>query len=894
MVQEKKDFEKLHSDLNKEKIDILKEKGSALVIANPGTGKTKLLAHKFIDLINEGHSPEDILCLTFTRKAKAEMEERIVKLLQENNFEIDFSKLNIYTFHSYAMDYLDDEDIVSSDLLRFNIFEYVLEKEVFTYNEDYLISDIIPKIENSLRYVKNYGILPNNINIEKVESNLEDLKKGKITKYTKEELVNYLKHFNNIFKQYEKNKKGLDYTDVLINFLNIKNFDKFKFVLIDELQDVNNLEAQIALKSGEKFFAVGDKKQAIFGFQGGSITNFEHFKSISKEFKLVENFRSTNQILDYAKEFYTKKDKSAKEELEGLVNAKNEEGKKPVIIEAEKLDKEKLVNLTKKLASDLKEKEKLGIIVRTNGQILKYSKVLEQSGVNFSATYSASSEEARKNIIKFIYAIFSDNIEIVKNSFFTPFFPLELEKSFKLSGTYNLTLENIYEVCPKFKEMRKSVKNIEDINNLFNNYILPVCFAYGQDYVLAATTLKNASVEALNELNNISLEKYINYLKASDILGGENINEASIVLTTIHKSKGLQYDKVIFIPSKSRDQTSFSDAVASTILKTNLDDYADSELSEDDLRNDFVAITRAKKELYIITKKAVDYVNSNSTLEDVESEVNLEEKLVEKQRLAFNLFVNGEYDKAKELLKTNKEWLKEYIVKHFLNLEKLSFSAVQNTPYEYLTRRILKLNAFGSAINTGLTVHKKIEETIKGNKVEVTEEEKPFFENAMNIIDDLKRDGYEFVKAEYKIDMPIKKLLNIDSKINYIGYIDAVYKKGDNYLLVDWKTNRTNSDLTKHKQQLSIYKKAFSILENVHEEKIDVAVSYIGLRKNINDGLISSEYNNRKPASSAIETISKKLSQIVDWGNNPDLFIEELKNSEEDDVLIRAIKEELN
>jgi len=61
------------TQLNKEKQQIIKTKGNILVTANPGTGKTKLLAHKYLALIEEGIKPEDILCLTFTRKAKKEM-----------------------------------------------------------------------------------------------------------------------------------------------------------------------------------------------------------------------------------------------------------------------------------------------------------------------------------------------------------------------------------------------------------------------------------------------------------------------------------------------------------------------------------------------------------------------------------------------------------------------------------------------------------------------------------------------------------------------------------------------------------------------------------------------------------------------------------------------------
>ncbi|MDD3160210.1 MAG: PD-(D/E)XK nuclease family protein, partial [Candidatus ainarchaeum sp.] len=330
------------------------------------------------------------------------------------------------------------------------------------------------------------------------------------------------------------------------------------------------------------------------------------------------------------------------------------------------------------------------------------------------------------------------------------------------------------------------------------------------------------------------------------------------------------------------------------ILKNILSDYEKEELEEEDLRSDFVAMTRAKKELYIITKKLADYTNQKSETENINTEVTLEEKFIEKQKLAYNLFVNKEYDKAKQLLETNKKWLEAYIKDYFKNMKTISFSTVQKDAYEFLTKRIIKLNDFGSAINIGLTVHKKIEEYLKGNEQEITLEEKPFYENAMKIINDIEKEGYKLIKAEYEIKMPLNKITKTESDIEFTGFIDAVYKTNDELLIIDWKTNRNEDSGSKHRQQLALYKKALSVLENTHEEKIKIALAYIGLRPNINNGTINSHYNNLQPQKTAIETITKEINQIIDWKNNPSLFIEELKKSTKEGMLIRAIKEELN
>lgn len=880
----------IHFDLNSEKKAILAKKGSILVVANPGTGKTKLLAHKFLDLVKSGIKVEDILCLTFTRKAKKEMEDRILKSLKENNFES--SKLNVFTFHSYALDGIEEDDIVSSDLLRFNIYEYLLENEVFVYPDDYLLENIVPKLENAIRYIKNYGVLPSQIKPEETKALIEELKKGKKVTCSKEQLDVYFDHFLNIFNNYEENKTGSDYTDILINFLKIK-MDKFKWVLVDELQDVNNLEAKIALKSGENFFTVGDKKQAIFGFQGGSISNFELFKELGIEEKLVDNFRSTNQVLSYARAYYLSKNLEAKEELEGLKSFDNKNGNKPVIIEYEKDDKEKIIVLIKDLVKDLKETEQLGVIVRTNSQILKYSKLLDNSGLNFSATFSSSSEEARENIIKFIYAIFSNDMEVIKNAFFSPFFPCEMQKSFELSSNKKLTIEELKEKCPRFFELKEKTKNIEDVNTLFKENILPVCFAYGEEYVSASIKLQEVSTEAINQLKDISLNKYINYLKSADLLSSEITKKSKIILTTIHKAKGLEYRKVIYLPSKSRDLTSFQDAITEAILKSNLKNYEKDELEEEDLRADFVAMTRAKEDLYIITKKSEDYLNEFSELKEISESILLTEKFEEKQKLAYNLFVNKEYEKAKELLTTNKKWLEGFITNYFENLDHISFSAVETDAYKYLTQKILRLSDFNQGMNTGSIVHKKIERYLKGEKPEISKEEQPFFDNALDILKQIEKENYKLESVEYKLDLKINEIVETSDQIPFLGFIDAVFKKDDEYLLIDWKTNKHEGDGGKHRQQLALYKKAFATKNKLQENQIKVGLCYIGLRENINDGKINQNYNQQQPRADSINTITEKIQKILTWKQQPALFIEELQKSQEDDVLIRVIKEQI-
>lgn len=296
-MSEKMPLNSFISNLNQEKQEIITTDGNVLVIANPGTGKTLLLAYKYIYLLKKGFSAKDILCLTFTNKAKKELEERIIKIIKENKIEINFADLQVHTFHSYALEFIGEAELVSTNLLRYSIFKFMKENEILNYPDTYLLDKIIPKMETHISYLKSYGFAPDNIVLEDVSKIILDDDFLVDEKQTKQELINFAEHFINIYKHYESQKENkIDYADMLIDFLNQTENKIFKYVLVDELQDVNMMESEIAIKSAENFVAVGDKKQAIFGFQGGSILNFEKFKN-SKQFILSENFRSSNEIL---------------------------------------------------------------------------------------------------------------------------------------------------------------------------------------------------------------------------------------------------------------------------------------------------------------------------------------------------------------------------------------------------------------------------------------------------------------------------------------------------------------------------------------------------------------------------------------------------------------------
>ena len=151
---------------------IIESKVDTIVVSNPGTGKTTTLSQKVIDLLENGADPEEILCITFTAKAKKEMFDKIFDDAQGKFPDSDIMEIRIHTFHGFAYDYLTEAglmsaEIVGNNLLRYSILESFIENKAFNYGKSYIIDTLMPKVENAIRYIKSFGITPDKIDVQK-------------------------------------------------------------------------------------------------------------------------------------------------------------------------------------------------------------------------------------------------------------------------------------------------------------------------------------------------------------------------------------------------------------------------------------------------------------------------------------------------------------------------------------------------------------------------------------------------------------------------------------------------------------------------------------------------------------------------------------------------------
>src|SRR3989344_67403 len=297
-------------DLNpKQREAVLATQGPVLILAGPGSGKTKTLTSRVAHLISQGIRPENILAVTFTNKAAGEMKTRIGELiynLQPTTYNLPF----VGTFHSLAVRILRDNASAIGYLRHFSIFDEddssglfkEVMKELEINPKQYppgMVANAVSKLKNELFTPERY----------EEENGLTDP---------------FPKTIHRVWELYQKRIKdsnAMDFDDLLLNTCILfkkhpeilaRYQDHFLYINVDEYQDVNQAQYTFVTTLAQKhrnLAVVGDDAQAIYGFRGAdyrNILNFEKDWPDAKVIILDQNYRSTQIILDAAGEIIGK------------------------------------------------------------------------------------------------------------------------------------------------------------------------------------------------------------------------------------------------------------------------------------------------------------------------------------------------------------------------------------------------------------------------------------------------------------------------------------------------------------------------------------------------------------------------------------------------------------
>lgn len=891
-----------------------------LTIANPGAGKTEEIANFAVKLIGESVPPDKILCITFTNKASAEMRQRIEQKLSDNRNAA--MAIEVTTFHSLAFTELSmygaSPNLVSENFLRYSILSSIRKRKVFNYGDAYIIDTLVPKIENAIRYVRSYSLDILALNRKKAHKILNTyLQEEPVRGFSKEEMEKFLEYMFDIISDYEEKKKELgliDYNDLLTEYLNIpdEQFSEFEWVLVDELQDLNEAEFEIAIRSGHNHFMVGDPKQSIFGFQGGSLRNFKRFrKTFGSNVKILgKNFRSTSSILSYARAFYTERAgaRESLEELKQLHSADDKSGDPVKLYLSEDPERFAAVEASRHGSED----QTVAVIARTNSQIDRIGEFLDRDNVPYSTTSPGNPDEAsRSDIIKYLRAVITPGRETIIPALFTPYSEVTLEEAFHIADKYRrkkkIEQKAVEEFAPSLSSVANDRKAKESLVSLFKNKILPIAISLGKAHFLAAQAIYLSVQQYFLENLDPQLEGLFDYLSVSgvDLLTGTA--GKGIILTTVHRAKGMEFNQVIYVPSRTQGGTSFIDLVSRTVVKTGKDFDPSDELEGEDDRIDFVAITRAKENLEIVCKPRFQsrYKTDPVVVEESDAGDTVDPLLVEYDRI-YSMIAHGRKEEAIKAARAESSWLIDLIRDHFSQGARLSYSTISklSSPTDFLTDYILKLFVTSPALTRGSRVHDYAEDMFRGKEIpDELGDLEPIVDNIRKVMNAVHDEfDAEQVEAEMNLQMHVSDIFP-DLAERYpdtvfTGKIDAVFKgRKGNSVILDYKTDRRRVDqyVSDHRLQLYIYKLMYARKLDLDPGSINVCTGYINLQPRINTGDIDHSLDLTEPSRLKITNFKKLIARYFDYRDDPDKFVNDVLAERDSGSHLQAeIKEILN
>ena len=887
---------------SKEQKAILAVKKDTIVISNPGTGKTTTLGFKVLDLLDNHVKPEEILCITFTEKAKKEMQDKLFEMAKGKHSESVILKVNVTTFHGFANNYLinagisSGETITTDNLLRYSVFESLINNKAFNYPKGYIITTLVGKIVNAIRHMKSFGITPDKIDIKKTQQIIQQNYTPTRT-FSKDDLKAFLVYFVNAYKYYESRKNDkIDFSDMMLVFLAKHQGEKLQHVLVDEMQDMNDLQAQLVEMISKNLFLVGDSKQAIFGFQGGSVKNFQKFAKKCKPMLLSANRRSTKEILAYSKNYFlTKTDQKKKYEKELKDFTSTKKGSLPKIFST-KAPFGKTIELIKANPG-----KKIGIITRTNRQIINISKYLDAKNIDYISTTShATARDARDDLITFIKGILSDNLSEKVSASFSVFSPFTMQEAF---GFSNEAAKFGVKTVPKLSTWKIALHR-DDLNKIFTEVILPICISKGQGWFATAVNVKE-QIDEYFALENPTFEGLFDFISVGEERYSDHDKESEITLTTIHKAKGREFDVAIYIPSMADPNPTFIDTVSDSVFKALGLDLED-EIAEESLRMDFVAMTRAKEKLFIITEDAYLGYFHTEKLSDFTTDSKEEEKISiasMNSRLseAYSMFVAGKITESQKFLQTKETWIKDFIIEYFKNVTHFYWSAIKQSPYEFLNTNVIRMPYGTPSTSFGLEVHSAFEKILNGNEKisDYKDDHLKAIKNGFDCLEEVKKNytGWKLKATEMRVEVAMSDMTNYTKKDGFYfsGKIDAVFEHDDGVVLVDWKTDKGTTYASEHKRQLAVYKKMYSIQENIPEDKIETCLIFVKLTGSVNTGKFGKQIE-MGHGGGVYSTFERHVQKNLAWRDKPDEFMKELvqePNKPENQPLQQIFKDKL-
>jgi len=601
--------------------------GPLMIIAGAGSGKTKVLTSRIAHLMNNGVDSFNILALTFTNKAAKEMKERVEKTLGNT----EARNLYIGTFHSVFARLLRAEASKLGYPQSFTIYDTDDSRSVLkAVINDMGLDDKHYKpniVHNRISSAKNALIGPveynSNTMIQQEDARSKRPAIGEIyASYVARCFKNGAMDFDDLlFKMHELLR---DYPEVLHKYQH-----KFKYLLIDEYQDTNPVQYQIAKLLAavhENICVVGDDAQSIYSFRGATIENILQFQKDYDDVKLVkleQNYRSSASILEVANHVI----KNNQGQIPKNLWTENEEGEKI------KLVRTMTDNEEGKFVADAIQENKLrnhfynndfAILYRTNAQSRSFEESLRRTGIPYKI-YGGLSFYQRKEIKDYIAYLRiiantkdEEGLKRIINYPARGIGKTTVEKCLVIAGEQNITFYEVLEKAKAFGFKAGTLTAIEEFvtmikyfqNQLTKHNAYDVAVQVGKHTNIVKELFNDKSTEGLARYENIqellnSIKEWTEspsnedgeqgdkglgaYLQQITLItdADNDKNEAdSVKLMTVHAAKGLEFACVFVV------------GLEETLFPSGMSVNTREEL-EEERRLFYVAVTRAKRHLWL-------------------------------------------------------------------------------------------------------------------------------------------------------------------------------------------------------------------------------------------------------------------------------------------------------
>lgn len=588
---------------DRQKEAVLYGDGPLLILAGAGSGKTSVLTARVAYLIKErGVDPRSIVAITFTNKAAKEMKDRIIKEVGSIGYSIQIS-----TFHSFGLRIIKENH------------------NLLGYDRNFTILDSDDSLTVIKKILKDMNIDSKRCNPKFIKNRISSCKNEMITPDKYRAFVNdeVSDIIYKVYKKYQETflrNNSLDFDDLLVKPIELftKHPDvlasyqeMFKYIFIDEYQDTNEVQYIFSKMLSAKYkniCVVGDDAQSIYSFRGANFKNILNFEKDYKDAKVIlleQNYRSTKTILNAAnsviKNNVQKKDKNLWTE--------NEEGEKIKYVRAldEKDEASFVTKEVKKLRNEGVSLDDIAVLYRTNAQ----SRTIEEGFLNSNipyrivGAYAFYSRKEIKDLLAYLKLIYNPKDDVSLTRVIN--YP---KRKIGPKTIDNLSMDAILNDTSMF-DVIKSGKELA-----FKNMILEMkekseelSLTETIDMVLLKSGIKSdlesehtleadIRLENLEEFKSItktfeeesgiaSLEDFLNEVSlVSDVNDEKNDNTPKVTLMTIHSVKGLEFSYVFVIGMEEN-------------IFPHVNSLEEGSL-EEERRLCYVAITRAKKKLYLV------------------------------------------------------------------------------------------------------------------------------------------------------------------------------------------------------------------------------------------------------------------------------------------------------